>query len=109
MTLEATPRARIQLCGPTVIELAGARLEQLLPGRQGRLLFAYLILKRHRAVGRDELIEAIWPEHRPSAADVGLNALISKLRKLLGTGVLDGRASLRLCLDKTYRWLKHIP
>ena len=100
MTLEATPPTRIQLCGPTVIELAGERLEQHLPGRQGRLLFAYLVLKRHRPVGRDELIEAIWPEHRPSAADAGLNALISKLRKLLGTGVLDGRASLRLHLDK---------
>ncbi len=61
------------------------------------------MLKRHRPAGRDELIEAIWPERRPSAADAGLNALISKLRKLLGTDVLDGRASLRLHLDKDAR------
>ena len=38
-----------------------------------------------------------------SAADAGLNALISKLRKVLGTGMLDGRASLRLHLDKDAR------
>jgi len=100
VTLESPPPTRIQLCGPTVIELAGARVEDRLPGRQGRLLFAYLVLKRHRPAGRDELIEAIWPERRPSAADAGLNALISKLRKLLGTDVLDGRAGLRLHLDK---------
>lgn len=61
------------------------------------------MLKRHRPAGRDELVEAIWPEHRPSAADAGLNALISKLRKLLGTDVLGGRGSLRLYLDKDAR------
>ena len=61
------------------------------------------MLKRHRPAGRDELVEAIWPEHRPSAADAGLNALISKLRKLVGTDVLDGRGSLRLHLDKDAR------
>ncbi len=100
MTLGATPPTRIQLCGPTAIELAGERIEQRLPGRQGRLLFAYLVLKRHRPAGRDELIEAIWPDQPPAAADAGLNALVSKLRKMLGSGVLDGRASLRLHLDK---------
>ena len=103
MTLESPPPTRIQLCGPTVIELAGARLENRLPGRQGRLLFAYLVLKRHRPASRDELIDAIWHEDQPSAAEAGLNAFISKLRKVLGTGVLDGRANLRLHLDNHAR------
>jgi DNA-binding SARP family transcriptional activator len=101
--LESTPSTRIQLCGPTVIEIDGARLESRLPGRQGRLLFAYLVVKRHRAAGRDELIDAVWPESRPPAPDAGLNALISKLRKILGRGMLEGRASLRLQLDKNAR------
>ncbi|HUI48922.1 MAG TPA: BTAD domain-containing putative transcriptional regulator [Acidimicrobiia bacterium] len=86
-----------------MIEYAGARLEGRLPGRQGRLLFAYLVLNRHRSTNRDELTEALWPRRPPSAADAGLNALISKLRKLLGEGVLDGRTSLRLRLDKDAR------
>jgi DNA-binding SARP family transcriptional activator len=91
VTLAPTPPTRIQLCGPTVIERAGERLEGRLPGRQGRLLFAYLVLNRHRLTGRDELVEALWSQ-------AGLNALISKLRKVLGPGVIDGRSSLRLRL-----------
>jgi DNA-binding SARP family transcriptional activator len=98
--LAPAPSTRIQLCGPTVIERGGERLESRLPGRQGRLLFAYLVLKRHRAAGRDELIDAVWSERPPSAADAGLNALVSKLRKVLGAEVIDGRTSLRLQLDK---------
>lgn len=97
------PPARIQLCGPTVIELEGARVEARLPGRQGRLLFAYLVLNRHRLIGREELIEALWPGELSSAAETGLNPLISKLRKALGAGVVDGRTSLRLQLGAEAR------
>jgi SARP family transcriptional regulator, regulator of embCAB operon len=86
-----------------VIEHAGVRLENRLPGRQGRLLFAYLVLNRHRLTNRDELTEALWPQRPPSAADAGLNALISKLRKTLGAGIVDGRTSLRLHLDNDAR------
>ena len=86
-----------------VIERNGERLEGRLPGRQGRLLFAYLVLNRHRTVGRDELIEALWADEFPSAAVNGLNALVSKLRKVLGAGTLDGRTGLRLCLGKEDR------
>ena len=32
----------------------------------------------------------------PTASDAGLNALISKLRKVLGPGIVDGRTSVRL-------------
>lgn len=94
---------RIQLCGPTVIERDGERLDGRLPGRQGRLLFAYLVLNRHRLTSRDELAEAIWPRQLPAAAETGLNALISKLRKILGTGAIDGRAALRLQLGQDAR------
>jgi DNA-binding SARP family transcriptional activator len=92
------PSTRIQLCGPTVIEWDGERLEARLPGRQGRLLFAYLVLNRHRLATRDALVEALWPGEHPSATQTGLNALISKLRKVLGPGVIDGRSSVRLRL-----------
>ena len=91
------------MCGPTVVERAGERLDGRLPGRQGRLLFAYLVLNRHRVTSRDELIDAIWPRHLPSATDTALNALLSKLRKVLGPEVIDGRASLRLRLDEHAR------
>jgi pentatricopeptide repeat protein len=96
--LALPPATRIQLCGPTVIEVGGDRLEGRLPGRQGRLLFAYLVLNRYRLTRRDQLGEALWPDQPPSAAESGLNALLSKLRKTLGPGVLEGRSSVRLTL-----------
>jgi DNA-binding SARP family transcriptional activator len=90
--------ARVQLCGRIVIELCGRRVEAQLPGRQGELLFAYLALNRHRSVGRDELVEALWGERPPSGASSGLSALVSKLRRALGPGRLEGRGSLQLRL-----------
>jgi DNA-binding SARP family transcriptional activator len=98
--LASTPPTRIQLCGPTVIERSGERLEALLPGRQGRVLFAYLVLNRHRLASRDELVDVLWPRHLPSASGAGLNALISKLRKVLGPGLIAGRSNLRVQLGE---------
>ncbi|MGO8961029.1 MAG: AfsR/SARP family transcriptional regulator [Streptosporangiaceae bacterium] len=94
---------RVQLCGPTVIERHGERIDSRLPGRQARLLFAYLVLNRNRLVGRDELAEAIWPRQAPAAAETGLNALISKLRKILGPEIIDGRTALHLQLGPDAR------
>jgi DNA-binding SARP family transcriptional activator len=98
MTLGSAPRTRIQLCGPTVVERGGARLDGRLPGRQGRLLFAFLALNRHRVASRDELVEALWPRRQPAAAEAALNALVSKLRRALGPGSVEGRSYLRLVL-----------
>jgi DNA-binding SARP family transcriptional activator len=88
----------IRLCGPVIVEANGRRLDAGLPGRQGRLLFAYLVLNRGRGCPRDELIDALWPEGPPAAADSALSALLSKLRRALGEGVLTGRGELRLTL-----------
>ena len=51
MTLASSrPLLRVQVCGALAIERDGQRLDGLLPGRQGRLLFAYLVVNRHRQV-----------------------------------------------------------
>lgn len=42
------------------------RTEELLPGRQGRLLFAYLVAQRRHAVTRSELTDALWPQQSPA-------------------------------------------
>ena len=52
--------ARVQLCGTFAVELLGRRVDNMLPGRQGRLLFAYLALSRLRPVSRNSLIDALW-------------------------------------------------
>jgi SARP family transcriptional regulator, regulator of embCAB operon len=98
VTLVSAPATRVQLCGPLVFERGGERLEGRLPGRQGRLLLAYLVLNRHRVVGREELADALWGDGPPAASDGALNALISKLRKGLGAEAVEGRTALRLLL-----------
>jgi SARP family transcriptional regulator, regulator of embCAB operon len=98
VTLAPAGPLRIQICGPLAIERDGRRLDGLLPGRQGRLLFAYLVVNRHRLVSRDELAEALWREPDPAAVDSRLNPLLSKLRRVFGADAVEGRSTLRLCL-----------
>jgi DNA-binding SARP family transcriptional activator len=64
-----------------------------LPGHQGRLALVALAVER-RAMRRDELAEVIWADDMPARWDTALNALVSKLRSLLSTVGLDGRATL---------------
>jgi DNA-binding SARP family transcriptional activator len=90
-------RTRIELCGRLAIEIEGERLEQALPGRQGRLLFAYLALNRRRPVRRDELIDALWPDQPPDSADSLLRPALSRLRKAIG-GRVGGRGEPALLL-----------
>ena len=95
-TLAEAPRARIQLCGRLVAEIDGRRIEDGLPGRRGRLLFAYLVANRDRAIGRDELVEAVWPEGAPAAVDGDLRALLSKVRRAVGREALGLKSRFRL-------------
>jgi DNA-binding SARP family transcriptional activator len=88
----------VQLCGRFVVELRSRRIEQCLPGRRGRLLFAYLVLERPRTVGRDELIEAVWAGHPPVNSASALTVLVSKLRTAVGADVLAGRGSVCVTL-----------
>jgi DNA-binding SARP family transcriptional activator len=94
--LGRTLEARLQICGRLVATVDGRRIEAGLPGRQGRLLFVYLVCNRLREVGRDELTDALWHEP-PAAADSALSALMSKLRRILP---IEGRSELRLMLPR---------
>jgi SARP family transcriptional regulator, regulator of embCAB operon len=93
-----TGETRIQLCGRLVVRLEGQRVEDSLPGALGPLLFAYLVLNRHRRVERDELLIAAYgeestPDHHPR-----LSVLLSKLRRVVGAELLVGRAQIELLL-----------
>ena len=97
---------RIQLCGRLIVELQGRRLEDTLRGRQGRLLFAYLALNRDRPVRRDELAEALWSgKGAPPAYESLLAPPLSRLRKALGPGVLEGRSELHARSCPTDAWI----
>jgi DNA-binding SARP family transcriptional activator len=95
--------ARVQLCGTFAVELSGRRIDHLLPGRQGRLLFGYLVLSRLQPVSRSVLVDAVWGDDQPVNAGGALNALISKTRAVVGGEVLRGRSELILALpDPAY-------
>ena len=101
--MEREAHTYVQLCGHLVVELRGSRVEQRLPSRQGRTLFAYLVLQRPRAAGRDELIEAIWAGGAPKRPGPALAVLLSKLRAAVGADVLAGRGSVYLLLPPDAR------
>ncbi len=97
-----TDTTRITLCGRLTLEWDGERLETKLPGRQGRLIFAYLTLNRERPVRRDELVEALWADEGLPRGGEGLLAPpLSRLRKALGPGRIEGRSELELVLGES--------
>jgi DNA-binding SARP family transcriptional activator len=95
------PITRIQLCGQFAVLAGGDRVEPSLPGRRGRLLIAYLATHRRHPVGRDQLIDALWPDSAGDAAAATLTVLLSKTRALLGHDTIQGRSRLRLVLPDT--------
>jgi DNA-binding SARP family transcriptional activator len=82
-------QTRIQLCGRFALTVDGRRVEDRLPGRQGRLLLAFLAANRDRTLTREDAVEALWADGR----DGGLAPLLSKVRRVVE---LDG---LRLVAD----------
>lgn len=81
-----TAPLRIYICGRLAIEHAdGVIREAEFPARQGRRLWAYLVLNRRRPVSRDELVDALWGSDIPDTWDATINALVSRLRRLLRT------------------------
>jgi DNA-binding SARP family transcriptional activator len=90
--------ARIQLCGRLVVRLGGRRVDDELPGANGRLLFGYLVLNRLRRMDRDELLMAVYGEEAPPTHHPRLSVLLSKLRRIVGAELLHGRSEIELVL-----------
>jgi YVTN family beta-propeller protein len=75
---------KVFLTGRVAAEANGRVLDEArFPGRQGRLLFAYLVAARSRPVPRDELADAIWGESPPASWEKALTVIASKLRGLV--------------------------
>lgn len=86
---------RVSLTDRISIEADGVVVdEQRFPGRQGRLVFAYLLAAQGRPVPRDELADALWGDELPAKWEKALSVLVSKLRALLNECGVDGATSL---------------
>ena len=83
---------RIYLTGRLAIERdGGVRIDEKdLPGRQGRLGFAYLVAHRHRAVLNGTLAEVLWPGGDAPDNDTAFSAVLSRLRALLKKAGITG-------------------
>ena len=81
-----------------MVLLDGDQRAGKLRGLQARALLAFLVFERHRRVDRFDAIEALWGERPPAAATEALRALLSNLRRALGSERLVGREELRLRL-----------
>ena len=77
---------KVFLFGRVAVESDGAVIGDDRFGRQGRLLFAYLVAEHGRPVPHDELAEALWDGARPATWDKALSVVASKLRGLLADG-----------------------
>jgi YVTN family beta-propeller protein len=68
--------------------------EARFPGRQGRLVFAYLVAEHGRPVARDELADALWGDAPPATWEKALVGIVSKLRVLLDECGVDASSIL---------------
>ncbi|WP_280438223.1 BTAD domain-containing putative transcriptional regulator [Nocardia carnea] len=89
----------IVLLGPLEIRTAdGGSVE--VPGARLRALLIALALEPGRVVPKTTLVDWIWGEQPPADASNALQALVSRLRKALPEGALEGEAGgYRLLVD----------
>jgi DNA-binding SARP family transcriptional activator len=76
---------RISLLGRMRVEHGGRWFDgSVLPGRQGRVVLAYLALCHH-PVSRDELADLVWPDELTASWERDLSAVVSKVRAALAS------------------------
>src|SRR5262245_5607790 len=93
--MASATKLKVFLAGRVALEGDGGVIEEdRFPGRQGRLLFAYLVAEQGRPVPRDELADALWGETPPATSDKAFTVLASKLRGLLADLGIDGAKAL---------------
>jgi YVTN family beta-propeller protein len=80
---------KVFLAGRVAVETDGVVVDEF-PGRQVRLLFAYLVAEQGRPVPRDELADALWGASPPASWEKALSVVISRLRALLSEATGDG-------------------
>ena len=79
-----SPTDRVQLCGRLTATVGGRRIDESLTGGEVRLLFAYLVLHRLSPVDPNELVQAVWAQTPPPDASDRVDALLRRLRRLVG-------------------------
>ena len=79
-----------RILGPLAVAKDGS--DVVIGSGKQRALLALLLLHANEAVSTDRLIDQLWGESRSTSATKVLQNYVSKLRRLLGDGVLITRA-----------------
>jgi predicted ATPase/DNA-binding SARP family transcriptional activator len=90
---------RIDMLGPFEVRGADGGPAEV-PGARLRALLTALALEPGRLVGKGTLIDWIWGAQPPADASNALQRLVSRLRKVLPAGVVEGHTDgYRLAVD----------
>ncbi|MBJ7902862.1 winged helix-turn-helix domain-containing protein [Streptomyces sp. DSM 110735] len=81
---------QIGMLGPLTVRADDAGAVEV-PGARLRGLLAALALRAGQTVPKASLVDWIWGEHPPADAANALQRLVSRLRKLLPDGAIEGR------------------
>lgn len=92
MIAHVRPATWFGILGPVEAVVDGVAVTVAAP-RQ-RALLASLVLQANQLVTVDELAEHLWGEYPPANARASIQIHMTRLRKLLGQSVLDGRPQL---------------
>jgi DNA-binding SARP family transcriptional activator/tetratricopeptide (TPR) repeat protein len=76
-----------RILGPLYVSREGRPLR--LGGHQQKMLVCLLLLHANEVVSAERIIDALWGEAAPATARKALQVSISRLRQMLGTGVLE--------------------
>ena len=97
-TTGRSARVELRLSGGFVVVRDGAELEPGQVGsRKSRLLLKLLSVARPGLVATDQIAEVLWNGSPPGSADRNIASLVSRLRSVLGPGVIvGGRNGYRL-------------
>ena len=79
-----------RVLGPLALVGDDGRLIEL-PAGKPRLLLALLLVDAGRVVSLDRLLAGLWGERPPGTAGKVVQGYVSRLRKLLPSGVLETR------------------
>jgi DNA-binding winged helix-turn-helix (wHTH) protein len=94
--------------GPFTLELHARKLrrdEALVPPSRALEALAYLIMHRDRAVDRDEIIAAVWPD--VAVTDDSLIHAVSVIRRALGDGPAQA-SYIETIPRRGYRFVGHV-
>jgi DNA-binding SARP family transcriptional activator/tetratricopeptide (TPR) repeat protein len=92
------PRVELRLAGAFAVILDGTELsEREIGSRKSRLLLKVLAASRPRLMATEQLADLLWDGQAPAGADRNIASLVSRLRAVLGAGVIrGGRPGYRL-------------